>query len=185
MRVLAPYEIGDLFEKLADVAPDAQKLVDQTGNLQDVLNGTKKWTDQYLKLEDSLQRIFLQASSLGISFDNVKFKKMLLSVLEKKRLFSREDNAWSQYEHLADWLIEVGSLVDLRRAGVAGEFLTLVDYSFRYMKKEIVVGYSWAAFGVWQARFGELKIDNQQLIREYAKQNFISNDDVAEIVASA
>jgi hypothetical protein len=70
VRVLAPYEIGELFDLLANAAPDAQRLIDQTSNLQEVLNGTKQWTDQYLKLEDSLQRILLQASSLGISLDN-------------------------------------------------------------------------------------------------------------------
>jgi hypothetical protein len=110
---------------------------------------------------------------------------MLLDVLEKKRQFSREDNAWPQYEHLADWLVEIGCLIDVKQAGITKEYLQLVDYSFRYMRKELIVGYSWAAFKVWRARFGELKIENQNLIRKYVASAFYGAADVNEIVSSA
>lgn len=184
VRVLAPYEISEVFESIAKSAPDAQKLVNQTGNLEAVLAGSKKWTDAYLKLEDSLQRILLQAASVGVSVENSAFRRMLLDVLERKRLFSREDNAWEQYEHLADWLVEIGALVNLAAVGLADEYLVVVDYSLRYMSKELRVGYSWAAFRVWQARFSELKLDNQQIIRDYAAKRFAHNGDVAEVLSA-
>jgi hypothetical protein len=85
---------------------------------------------------------------------------------------------------LADWLVEIGCLIDVKQAGISEEYLRLVDYSFRYMQKELIVGYSWAAFQVWRARFCELKIENQNLIREYAAKNFPVGGDIAEVVNS-
>jgi len=185
VRVVAAYEIDEVFANIADSAAVAQKLVDQAESLDRVLQGSTRWTDEYLKLDDSFQRILLQASSIGVPVDDVNFKKMLLDALERKRQFSREDNAWPQYEHLADWLVEIGCLIDVKQAGIAKEYLQLVDYSFRYMRKELIVGYSWAAFRVWQARFGELKIENQNLIREYVAHAFYGAADVNEILSSA
>jgi SIR2-like domain len=158
VRVLAPYPIDDVFKKLAASAPIAQKLVDQVGDLQGVLDGSKQWTDDYLKLSDSLQRILLQASTVGISIQDDKFRRMLLQMLEKKKDFSQETGAWAQYEYLADWLVEIGCLIDVKDAGIASEFLNLVNYSFRRMSKELILGYSWAAYRVWVARFGEMRI---------------------------
>jgi hypothetical protein len=184
VRVVAPYEIDEVFSNITESAPIAQKLIDQSGSLDRVLQGSTRWTDEYLKLADSFQRILLQASSIGVAVDDANFKKMLLDVLDRKRQFSREDNAWPQYEHLADWLVEIACLIDVKQAGISEEYLRLVDYSFRYMKKELIVGYSWAAFRVWRARFGELKIENQNLIREYATKNFHAGSDIAEVLNS-
>jgi hypothetical protein len=183
VRVLAPFEISDVFDSISRSAPDALKLVNQTGNLQGVLDRSKRWTDEYLKLEDSFQRILLQAASIGTSIENPAFRRMLLDVLERKRLFSREDNAWEQYDYLADWLVELGALANLEAAGLADEYLRLVDYSFRHLSKELRVGYSWAAFRVWSGRFPELKLENQRLLREYAANNFSGDDDINEIVS--
>jgi SIR2-like domain len=182
VRVVAPYEIDEVFSNITESEPIAQKLIDQSGILDRVLQGSARWTDEYLKLADSFQRILLQASSIGVAVDDANFKKMLLDVLERKRQFSREDNAWSQYEHLADWLVEIGCLIDVKQAGISEEYLRLVYYSFRYMRKELIVSYSWAAFQVWRARFRDLKIENQNLIREYAAKNFPVGGDIAEVI---
>jgi hypothetical protein len=184
VRVLAPYEIDEVFSNISESALTAQALIDQSESLDRVLQGSGRWTDEYLKLADSFQRILLQASSIGIAVDDTNFKKMLLDVLNRKRQFSREDNAWPQYEHLADWLVEIACLIDVKQAGISEEYLHLVDYSFKYMSKELIVGYSWAAFRVWRARFWELKIENQNLIREYATENFPLGGDIAEVLNS-
>jgi hypothetical protein len=183
VRVIAPYEIDEIVSSISSSVAPAQKLIDQAESLDRVLQGSARWTDDYLKLPDSLQRILLQASNIGVSVDDSQFKKMLLDALERKRLFSREDNAWPQYEHLADWLVEIGCLIDVKQAGIADEYLKLVDYSFRYMKKDLIVGYSWGAFQVWLARFGELKIENQDLIR-HAAVEFYDWDDVDDVINS-
>ena len=70
----------------------------------------------------------------------------------------------------------------METVGLADQYLELVDYSFRTMRKELRMGYSWAAFGVWSARFVELKLENQRLIREYAAKRFQDSDDVKEVV---
>src|SRR5207249_1805923 len=90
---------------------------------------------------------------------------MLVDILTRKKEFSREDNAWSQYEGLAEWLVEIGSIIDVSRSSVADKYLELVVYSFTMMSKELRIGYSWAAFSVWQNRFQELQIDTQRFLQ--------------------
>lgn len=75
VRVVAPHEIDEVFSNISDSLATAEKLIEQVENLDRVLQGSARWTDEYLKLPDSFQRILLQASSIGVPVDDANFKK--------------------------------------------------------------------------------------------------------------
>jgi hypothetical protein len=122
-------------------------------------------------LKVSLTTILLQSASLGIeSKDNV-FIKTLMSLLDKKRQFTREDNAWTQYEHLAEWLIEIASIIKIKGSEFEIEFCEIAKYSFRNCSKKLIKGYSWHAWESWYNRWHEMKIDNQIMLEDIINGN--------------
>jgi hypothetical protein len=87
-------------------------------------------------------------------------------LLRKKKAFTREPGAWTQYEQLADWLIEIASIVNIRGTKMEDEFCEIVEYSFGSSSKQQYLGYSWYAWNTWNNRWGEMKIENQFMIKE-------------------
>jgi len=158
--------IDSFFLNLQTSFPRAQNLVDQAKYLPEVLDGSKVYLDDYLKLRTAFPSMLLQAANLGIPYDDPKFLLLVQGILQKKQEFTYENNAWSQYAHLAEWLVEIGSLLDLRGSPVESAYLDLVRYSFRKMSKSPIRGFSWEAFGIWEYGFRELKIENQNLIND-------------------
>jgi SIR2-like protein len=165
VRVLDPFGIDEVFERLGTAATEAKGLVAQTQTVTEVLDGEKRWSETYLKLNGSLDLILLRASVLGIAADDPRFQDMLVDVLTRKKAFSHENNAWGQYEGLAEWLVDIGSLIDVSSSRFATKYLELVEYSFNMMSKEPNIGYSWAAFSVWKSRFQELRIETQRFLQ--------------------
>lgn len=184
VRVLDPYEINHVFTRLDGASAEAKDLVAQTQNLAGVLDGTKEWTDAYLKLSGSLNAIVLQASVLGISAQDAPLQRMLIETLKRKKAFTAQYNAWAQYEGLADWLVEVGCLIDVSTSRFVSDYVELVHYSFSTMSKEFLTGYSWAAFRVWHTRFRELRIETQCLLQNsFATRRFNPISCVDEILS--
>ena len=54
IHVVEGYDIGEFFDKLDGFSTQAQEIVAEASNLPEVLNGKKIYTDNYLKLRDSL-----------------------------------------------------------------------------------------------------------------------------------
>ena len=186
VRVLDPFEINNVFERLAAAAPEAKGLIAQTETVTAVLDGDKRWSDKYLKLNSSLNLILLRASVLGIAADDARFQDMLVDILTRKKGFSREDNAWDQYEGLAEWLVEIGSLINVGTSRFADKYLELVNYSFTMMSKELDIGYSWAAFSVWKSRFQQLRIETQQFLQTNVDaRDFPSRSCVDEVLSAS
>jgi hypothetical protein len=177
-------EFPQFFQNLSNSLSEAQRLLSELSNLRDVLDGKLSYSDDFLKLRHSLPNILLQASTLGISISNANFIELLKHLLERKRVFTDLTGAWDQYAHLAEWLVEVGSLIPVRGTALEETFVQLVDYSFRMMRKEQVIGYSWQAYRIWESGFKVMRLDNQNLIRERLGPSYSSFTDVISILGT-
>ncbi|MCD0490594.1 SIR2 family protein [Pedobacter sp. MC2016-14] len=158
----------DLIERKYD---KAKGLIDSVEDLKDVIAGTHYYTDEFLKLKLSLTNILLQASSLGIDSRDMSFLKTLIFLLKKKRQFTRENNAWTQYEHLADWLIEIASIITIKGSEFEKDFCEIAKYSLSNASKEWYKGYSWHAWQAWRSRWHEMKLENQIMVEDIIETN--------------
>ena len=95
-----------------------------------VLDGTKKFTDTYLKKRDSFFEIVATLSSNGILISHPDVMKFLKDVLRSKDNFTSENGAWGQYVNLANWLIHLGSIMDVKETPLEEVYLSAVNTSF-------------------------------------------------------
>jgi hypothetical protein len=144
----------------------AVELLDQVKSLSDVVKGEKIYEDEFLKLRTSLFSILIQASSLGFGSSDLPFLEALITILNRKVKFTREGGAWIQYEHLADWLVEVATTVVVRGTKIEEEFCSIVTYSFKTCSRKLYKGYSWYAWKIWNSRWHEMKLENQIMLVE-------------------
>ncbi len=171
IRVIQYHPIEIFFESVEKEYDKAKDLIDSVESLKDVIGGSTAYTDEFLKLKNALPKILVQASSLGIETKDNAFLKTLIAILKKKKEFTTKDNAWVQYEHLADWLIEVASAVVIKGSAIESEYCELAKYSFRKCSKELWKGYSWHAWKEWNSRWHEMKLDNQIMLQELIDSN--------------
>ena len=182
IHVIERTEINEFLSEIDNKIDEAKKLIDETESLTNVLQGSHIYTDDYIKLGTSFNNILLQAYAINIDPGDAKLINVLINVLKKKKSFTGESGAWSQYSHLAEWLIDFGTLVSVQKHGLSKDYLGLVDHSFRTMSREQRWGYSWAAYGIWKSRFQELIIENQELIKKYIHDNFQENEDSYNLI---
>jgi len=171
IKVIQNTTTDSFFDKVDSKYEKAKELIDTVENLKDVMAGTHSYTEEFLKLKISLTTILLQAASLGIDSKDKIFIKTLMTLLKNKREFTRENNAWVQYEHLADWLIEIASIIKIKGTVFEEEFCAIAKYSFSYCSKELYKGYSWHAWESWHNRWHEMKIDNQIMLEDIINDN--------------
>ncbi|MCD8451437.1 SIR2 family protein [Tenacibaculum dicentrarchi] len=176
IKTLENTEVNEFFENIEETYPKARKILESITDLHSVLDGSKIYTDDFLKLRLSLSKILLQASNIGIENNNEDFLKLILKLLKKKQEFSTKNNAWLQYEHLADWLIEVASCMTIRGSIIEDDFSTLVKYSLRKASKRKWKGYSWYAWKEWRYRWNEMKLENQIMIKDLIENNTWDSD---------
>ena len=86
-------------------------------------------------------------------------------------VFCQADGAWSQYEHLADWLIDIASIIIIKDTTIETNFCDTVKFSFNNCSRENYRGYSWYAYRNWNRRWKEMKIENQLMLRDIIKNN--------------
>ncbi|MHC4424464.1 MAG: SIR2 family NAD-dependent protein deacylase [Planctomycetota bacterium] len=183
INVIDDTEISEFISDLSMEIPNAKELVSEVGLLRNVINGTHVYRDDFLKLGSSFAQILLQATTIGVSINEAKFVEVLLEILMKKKEFTYESGAWSQYVHLADWLIELAIVVDITKTQIKDQYLELVKYSFNTMSEKLLLGYSWGAYRSWKSRLSEIKIENQDLIRNLIKKNFSKRRVVAGLLS--
>lgn len=174
IRVIDGYEIIEFFQELGKWTQEARSIIRGAERLPKILDGTKQYKDDFLKIRRTFGTILVRLMVAGYSLNDNDVLNFLLDLLEKKKSFSRETDAWDQYTHLASWLIQLGSLVNLRNTPVAELYLELVDYSFENMSEKLTIGYAWAAFQVWKREWDSILEDNKALIREMVEDTHYS-----------
>ncbi|WP_417784437.1 SIR2 family NAD-dependent protein deacylase [Terasakiella pusilla] len=177
LRVIDNTEIDDFISEILEKHNKIKDRVAKSRNLlMPVLEGTKKFTDTYLKKSDSFFEIVATLSSNGILISHPDVMKFLKYVLKRKDNFTSENGAWDQYVHLAKWLIHLGSIMDIKEKPLEEVYLSAVSTSFGNMSKRQILGRSWDAFTAWKRGWYSLTYDNRQMIIEYFKDNYISDD---------
>ncbi|MFM5215642.1 SIR2 family protein [Aeromonas hydrophila] len=177
LRVIDNTEIDDFISEILDKHNEIKDRVAKSRNLlMRVLEGKKRFTDVYLKKGDSFFEIVATLSSNGILISHPDVITFLKDVLKRKDNFTSENGAWIQYVHLAKWLIHLGSIMDIKGTSLEEVYLSAVDTSFGNMSKKQIYGRSWDAFTAWKKSWYSLTYDNRQMVIEYFKENYISDD---------
>ncbi|PFG13080.1 SIR2 family protein [Bacillus sp. es.036] len=160
----------------------AKALVKKAKRFPMIMEGQKRYTDNFLKLNQSFSNILLLADAQGYSFEDDLFKELIIDILNRKRKFTMEDGAWNQYEHLANWLVQLGRLYDVENTKIEREFLNLVEYSFDHMSEKLYFGFSWKAHSIWQSNWNSLTSRNKDLIKKLVEEvHFDSKNAVEKI----
>lgn len=177
LRVIDNTGVDDFIEKVLVKHESIKDRVAKSRNmLIPVLEGAKKFTNTYLKKNESFFEIVATLSSNGILISHPDVMKFLKDVLRRKDKFTSEDGAWGQYVQLANWLIHLGAIMDIKGTPLQEVYLSAVDTSFGNMSKKRVLGQSWRAFTAWNKGWYSLTYDNREMIIEYFKKNHLTKD---------
>ncbi len=169
IKVIQNTSTDSFIDNIVSQYDKAEKLIESVIDLKNVISGTHEYKDEFLKLKISLTNILLQAASIGIDSKDKDFIQTLITLLEKKKTYTREDSAWAQYEHLADWLIEIASIIVVKGTEFEAKFIEIATYSLNNSSKKLYRGYSWHAWQSWHNRWHEMKIENQIMLEDIIK----------------
>ncbi len=173
INVIENVTIPEFFYKLSNEYDKVKKVLTNVEQLNDTLVGIKVYTDEYLKLNLSLDNILLQAGTLNIDPYNEDFLILIIDILERKVRFTTEDGAWGQYESLASWIIEILTIVDINKTIYKKEFISIIKHSLSKSSKDLYFGYSWKAWQVWNNRWNEIKDENKIVILNHYEKSHI------------
>jgi hypothetical protein len=183
IRVLDSLEIPDFFKKVSDSMPEAIAILDQSqAAVRKVLDEGKHYLDSYISLRSSFSQIVAAVKAAGRSVNDPKLVTALGDVLSKKMELTAETGAWQQYDHLAEWLVYLGSVIDLNNSPIKDTFLQAVYYSMTTMSKKSSLGYSWQSYKTWAGQWFKMKAANRSLIKAYMEAHAPYNPDVMEVV---
>jgi len=177
LRVIDSTEIPDLIAKIDNQHDSIKKEVKAAKDqLNQVLTDKKKYTDSYLKERESFAKILATISSTGFRITHPKVIDFLKNTIQRKHGFTRENGAWSQYDQLADWLIQLGCVMDLEGTPLENTYLEAIKTSFNSMSKTKVFGKSWDAYKTWHSQWGELTFKNRVMIRKFVRENGVQGN---------
>lgn len=183
IRVLDRLDVHRFFEKVNDSMPEAVKCATSSiANINKVLTKNKKYADHYLKLESSFFEIIASVAAIGRSINDPQIVNVLEKIIQKKMEFTEETGAWEQYEHLARWLIHLGSILELSGTSIKDTFLKAVLRSMKTMSKTLYYGYSWHAYTAWSNGWSKIITSNRAIIKAHVEANTHSTD-ALEIVS--
>lgn len=183
IRVLDELEVYEFFRQITLAMPEAQKCATSSiENINKVLFEGHSYAEHYLKVESSFFEIVAAVAAIGRSINDALVVAALEKILRKKIELTGTPNAWEQYEHLARWLIYLGSILELSGTSIKDTYLEAVLKSMTTMSKSLIRGYSWHAYKSWNRRWPEVIASNRALIRAHIETN--THDlDAREVVA--
>jgi hypothetical protein len=182
IRVLDELDTHTFFERVTAEMPEALTCATSSiANIQKVLFENQVFTDNYLKVESSFFKIVASVNAIGRSINDPVVVTALEKILRKKIELTNENGAWVQYEHLARWLIYLGSILELKDTTIKSTYLEAVLKSMNSMSKTYYRGYSWHAYKAWDRKWSEVIATNRALIRAYIEANS-TDPDAKEVV---
>lgn len=177
IRVIAGIEIEHFFGKLNRSIPTVKSIVMRSyRSIDKVIHEGHSFKDSFVKLEDSFFRFISSLSAKGLSLDNERVVEVIGEILKQKKEMTSESGAWEQYEHLASWLIYLGSFFEIRETSIKAIYLKSVKRSMETMSKDKYFGYSWKAYELWQAGWSSINASNRALIKTYVEEQRLDAD---------
>lgn len=176
IRVISNTEVEEFFKKVSAQKGDVAKVGKTVETIKKVLYEKHAFTEKYLGVESSFYEIVSAIWAVGASLRQDRVVNTFADIIAKKMALSRGSGAWEQYVQLAAWLTYLGSLIDVRGTAVEATFLEAVKYSMEHMSRTRLLGYSWHAYGVWDARWSAITADNRSLISTYIKSKSADRD---------
>jgi hypothetical protein len=168
IRVLDRHDVHQFFEKVNFSMPEARKCADSSKTIiNSVLFDNKSYTDEYLKMETSFFEIISSVAAIGRSIDDALVVGMLENILNRKIELTGVAGAWEQYEHLARWLIYLGSILELAGTSIRETYLSAVLRSMKTMSSSRYYGYSWHAYTSWSNGWSKIIASNRAIIKAY------------------
>jgi hypothetical protein len=184
IRVLDNIDIPDFFEELNEKTPKVESIAKRSiDSIRNVVHEKYHFKDAYIKLEDSFYRIISALSAEGLSLENKRVVEVIGEVIDAKRELTTESNAWEQYEHLARWLIYLGTILEIKGTSIEEAYLKAVLRSMNTMSNRLVIGYSWHAYKAWKHRWPSVMSSNRALIKNHVEKN-TSDGDALSVVNS-
>jgi len=172
IRVIDNMEVGVFFNNVKAELSDAKKCAESSvKNIKNVVGRGHHFTDKFLKLEKSFYEIISSLSAAGYSLDHKGVVSMFGDIIEAKSTLSSAVGAWDQYTHLANWLIYLASILEIKSTAIEGAFLEAAKKSMEAMSKDLTLGYSWQAYKAWRAKWDGITPTNRNLIRAHIVDN--------------
>jgi len=167
IRVLDETEIHQFFKEVTDEMPVANKCAISTiENINEVLLKNIEFDKKYLKVESSFFEIVASIGAIGRSINDPSVVDLLEKIIRKKIELTSENGAWDQYGQLAQWLIYLGSILELNGTKIKDTYLEAVQKSMNSMSKKMVFGFSWSAYKAWDKKWEDLIATNRSLIKD-------------------
>lgn len=177
LRVIEATEINELIAGIENkyniIAPDVNN---SSTKLVNVLFGKEAYSDDFLRKRESFIEILASMSSISVRVTHQDTIALLKDIIQRKHQFTNIYGAWEQYDHLAEWLTQLGCVMDLRGTALETPFLEAVRTSFQTMSKDKVWGKSWDAYLTWQSDWSYLTFKNRALIRDHIKTQGMAGD---------
>lgn len=182
IRVLDNLDILDFFAELNEKTPKVENIAKRSiESIRNVVYKNYSFKEAYLKLEDSFYRIISALSAEGLSLEDKRVVTVIGDVIDAKRELTTEHNAWEQYEHLARWLIYLGTILEIKGTSIESIYLKAVLRSMNTMSNRLIIGYSWHAYKTWKHRWPSVISSNRVLIRKHIEENTSDGDALAVI----
>ncbi|GAA6199607.1 SIR2 family protein [Aquicoccus sp. SU-CL01552] len=183
IRVIQEMGVEDFFTKINERIDEAEDCLDKSvRNINRVLFEECSFKEKYLQAESSFYQIVSAIGAIGVSLEEDAVVDTLADIISKKKELTRKTGAWPQYVQLASWLTYLGSLIDVKGTSLEEIYLDAVKFSMEKMSKEMVLGYSWHAYKVWDRRWSSLTAGNRSLVAKYIKEKS-GDQDAVEIVS--
>lgn len=177
VRVLDNTDVHGFFRSLNSLMPVVTPVISTSlANLQVILGQQGVYTPEYLRSSNSFYQIICSFSALGLPINHAAVVRSIGSLIQTKHNLTLENGAWDQYTQMANWLIYLGSILEIEGTAIQEIFLAAVHRSMSTMTSAQVYGYSWHAFAAWRDNWKTITYSNRLMIKRYVTQNFLLGD---------
>jgi len=168
IRVLDDTDVHTFFKTLNTYMPEAENYSAQSiSNINNVIFRNYSYQDTYLNSENSFFDIISSIAAIGLSIDDSRVVTALGNVIKSKKSLTKISGAWEQYTHLANWLIYLASILELKGTTLETIYLDATHESMTTMSRSLTFGYSWQAYKAWNRRWSSIIASNRVLIKNY------------------
>ncbi len=172
IRVLDSLEVEKFFGTLNEAIPEAESRAKRAlKNIRAVALNGGSFKSDHLRIESSFFEILSSIGAIGLSINDQRVVDMLGRIISDKTELTGQHNAWDQYEHLARWLVHLGSILEIKGTSIEELYLKSVLRSMQTMRRELYIGYSWHAYKAWSGGWSSLIAINRLMIKQYIETN--------------